>query len=413
MTTINNYNLRIVELIEKEFDDNSIARNIYNEYGIRLSATIIKSKRDKKFIRTVKVTISEEIKNYTDSIIEALQEENNTAKSSKEISSLISSKKGIRLTKSEVNKLIFRYLKNKINYDNKNYVYTLKEPIAELDFEEKKDINLNLLIGKTENCEVAEICQNIFKEKYLNIKTGNEKMDYLIKSIVKDNAITKCEEIFLKQKAQEMGLHNDIIDQAKKSLYSNNPYLDNLIHIIYDDGIVTTEELNFLKEKSNEHNFSKTFVNQRFWTTGISVYLFHLLKISNFDKIVILIFLCEKLKFPKISQEMWLFSKFNIFSGESLPIIINNTLEEVKNDLGDFITNKYGVDGELIIKEAFCDLKLSNYSKDNIESEISENKLRESSLLKILDQEKLRLGTPDANLLVENVKFRIENNLWD
>ena len=33
--------------------------------------------------------------------------------------------------------------------------------------------------------------------------------------------------------------------------------------------------------------------------------------------------------------------------------------------------------------------------------------------MKLLNQERLRIGSPDVNLLVENINYRIENNLWD
>src|SRR5690606_37831630 len=105
--------------------------------------------------------------------------------SSKEISYLLSKEKSLRLTKSETSKLIFKHLKKRIDYDNKNYVYSLKTQEPELIFDQKSDLDSNLKINTVDPDYIIDIVQKIFKEKYIDIKTGNKKMDYLIKSIVK------------------------------------------------------------------------------------------------------------------------------------------------------------------------------------------------------------------------------------
>ena len=43
----------------------------------------------------------------------------------------------------------------------------------------------------------------------------------------------------------------------------------------------------------------------------------------------------------------------------------------------------------------------------------NERKIDINNLLKIIAEEKYRIGKTDANLLAENITFRLKNNLWD
>ena len=93
--------------------------------------------------------------------------------------------------------------------------------------------SMNMIVRQSKE-EIKSLVQDTLNQnKLIEISTGNDKIDYLIKSVVKDNLITEAEELFLKNKAKEFSFEDDIIDKAKQLLEQNNPYLDNIIHIIF------------------------------------------------------------------------------------------------------------------------------------------------------------------------------------
>lgn len=412
------YNLRLIELFREKISDSEISKIIYNEYGIKLSPLIIKTKRTPAYIHKVQQSQKQELSEKSAKIIETLKLDQEAPKSAREISELLKKNYSIRVTKKEVNQIIYRNLRNKTEYCRDTFRYTLKSKMPELDFFKPNESNpIEDILKSWGNDEVIPTVQKFFKEKFIIVKTGNEKLDYLIKSIVKDNAITECEETFLKQKARELGMATNLIDLAKKSLYSNNPYLDNLIHIIFEDGIITKEELQFLKEKSEEHNFSKSFVNKRFWTTGISVFWNHLRKIDGFERFILLFYIGQKLKSPLLNQDMWIFTNLNIFSNDSIEEIINTGNLKIEEVLETQIRNQFKIDFKeffsLAKKEIQLEKIISNTPQDHSNPKGKNNCLEYTELYKMLDREKRRIGSPDANLLVENIKFQIENDLWD
>jgi hypothetical protein len=239
-----------------------------------------------------------------------------------------------------VNQILYRKLRNKIDYCRDTYRYSLKSDTPELEFEEPNKSNLiDDILESWKTDEASSTFQHFFKEKYFKVNTGNEKLDYLIKTIVKDNTITECEEVFLKQKAKELGVEENLIDYARKSLHSNNPYLDNLMHIIFEDGLITNTELDFIKEKCIELNFTKTFVNKRFWVIGITFYTDYLRAIEGFDRLVSLFFLARKISFPKLNNDLWILTKLNIFQTKPISIIIENGLKEITNELLNYLQN--------------------------------------------------------------------------
>lgn len=411
------YNLRLFELFKEKLSDSEISKIIYDEYGIRLSATIIKRKRTATYFNKVQDVQKQELRNKAEKILNVLKLNRGIPQSAREISGTLKKEYALRLTKKEVNQILFGKLRNKIDYCRKTYRYTLKSNSPQLELEEPdRNKLLNDILESWKSEEVLSTFQIFFKEKYIRVKTGNDKLDYLIKSVVKDNIITKCEEKFLRQKAQELGVEQNLIDLAKKSLYSSNPYLDNLIHVIFEDGIITVEELQFLKEKSDEHNFSKSFVNRRFWTTGISVFYNHLRKIEGFDKFIVLFFLGYKLKSPFLNQEMWIFNNLNIFNADRIEEIIISANEKIEEEIINQIKKQFKVDPKLFLDSACRKIELE---KIKINGALNQNKklngvgLEYTRLFRMLDKEKRIIGSPDANLLVENIKFQIENQLWD
>ena len=403
-----NYNLRIFELDKKDISYREIIKIIYKEYRILLTKETLEKKLTPVQKETIKSYISDKESRNIKLVLSVL-ENNQYGISSGEISNILRNEFNTLLHKQEVNKLIYRKLTSDVYYCKNTYRYSLKKFNTEQ--KKKKENKFDELINDYSSENVQLVVSNFFKNKLIEISTGNDKIDYLIKSVVKDNLITEAEELFLKNKAKEFSFEDDIIDKAKQLLEQNNPYLDNIIHIIFDDGIVSNEELLFLNEKTTENDFTKEFVNNRFWVIAFSEYRYHLLKLKGFDNIFKLIFIYLELNLNTRLNDDKLIEYLNIFSNYSIEDVVNQAEKDILAFISELLRNSEKIKNiNYFLNEAYDKIVLSNTESFNV------NKSDETlltRLIKILNQEKIRLGSPDVNLLVENVKYRIENELWD
>lgn len=403
-----NYNLRIFELDKKDISYREIIKIIYKEYRILLTKETLEKKLTPVQKETIKSYISDKESRNIKLVLSVL-ENNQYGISSGEISNILRNEFNTLLHKQEVNKLIYRKLTSDVYYCKNTYRYSLKKFNTEQ--KKKKENKFDELINDYSSENVQLVVSNFFKNKLIEISTGNDKIDYLIKSVVKDNLITEAEELFLKNKAKEFSFEDDIIDKAKQLLEQNNPYLDNIIHIIFDDGIVSNEELLFLNEKTTENDFTKEFVNNRFWVIAFSEYRYHLLKLKGFDNIFKLIFIYLELNLNTRLNDDKLIEYLNIFSNYSIKDVVNQAEKDILAFISELLRNSEKIKNiNYFLNEAYDKIVLSNTESFNV------NKSDETlftRLIKILNQEKIRLGSPDVNLLVENVKYRIENELWD
>ena len=403
-----NYNLRIFELDEKDVSYREIIKIIYKEYRILLTQETLQKKLSLEQKETIKSYISDkESKNMK--LVLSVLENNQHGITSREISNILRNEFNTLLNKQEVNKLIYRKLTGDVYYCKNTYRYSLKKFNTEQ--KKKKENKFDELINDYSSENVQLVVANFFKNKLIEISTGNDKIDYLIKSVVKDNLITEAEELFLKNKAKEYSFEDDIIDKAKQLLEQNNPYLDNIVHIIFDDGIVSNEELLFLNEKTTENNFTKEFVNNRFWVIAFSEYRYHLLKLKGFDNIFKLIFIYLELNLNTRLNDDKLIEYLNIFSNYSIEDVVNQAEKDILAFISELIRNNKKIKNiNYFLNEAYTKIVLSNTESFNLNN--SDETLL-TRLIKILNQEKMRLGSLDADLIVENVKYRIENELWD
>lgn len=403
-----NYNLRIFELDNKNVSFREIIKIIYDEYSIRLTKEALQKKLSPGQKETIKSYISDkETKNMK--LVLSVLENNQHGITSREISNILRNEFNTLLNKQEVNKLIYRKLTSDVYYCKNTYRYSLKKFNTEQ--KNKKENKFDELINDYSSENVQLVVSNFFKNKLIKISTGNDKIDYLIKSVVKDNLITEAEELFLKNKAKEYSFEDDIIDKAKQLLEQNNPYLDNIIHIIFDDGIVSNEELLFLNEKTTENNFTKEFVNNRFWVIAFSEYRYHLLKLKDFDNIFKLIFIYLELNLNTRLNDDKLIEYLNIFSNYSIEDVVNQAEKDILAFISELLRNSEKIKNiNYFLNEAYNKIVLSNTESFNLNN--SDETLL-TRLIKILNQEKMRLGSLDADLIVENVKYRIENELWD
>lgn len=403
-----NYNLRIFELDKKDVSYREIIKIIYKEYRILLTQETLQKKLSPEQKETIKSYISDkESKNMK--LVLSVLENNQHGITSREISNILRNKFNTLLNKQEVNKLIYRKLTGDVYYCKNTYRYSLKKFNTEQ--KNKKENKFDELINDYSSENVQLVVSNFFKNKLIEITTGNDKIDYLIKSVVKDNLITEAEELFLKNKAKEFSFEDDIIDKAKQLLEQNNPYLDNIIHIIFDDGIVSNEELSFLNEKTTENDFTQEFVNNRFWVIAFSEYRYHLLKLKGFDNIFKLIFIYLELNLNTRLNDDKLIEYLNIFSNYSIEDVVNQAEKDILAFISELLRNSEKIKNiNYFLNEAYIKIVLNNTESFNLNN--SDETLL-TRLIKILNQEKMRLGSLDADLIVENVKYRIENELWD
>lgn len=324
---------------------------------------------------------------------------------------------GYRMSRFVVRDILWKRMEGEFEYDEYNYTYLLKKKQSNKPKDEssnnkkldKENVYQNIInkLKNKEGHETVSDFRNIIKSSFLGVNTGNKKFDELIKLVVKDNKITSAEESFLKEKTYELGLPFDLINKAKEHINSNNPYLDNIIHLIFEDGIVSEKELIFLKEKEKENNFSNSFVNQRFWQVGICFYLKELMKHNQFIKLIELWEVGTTLDFELFKSDTWLIHNLDLHNNNDIKTIIENGQKKIRTKLLDFLTIKFKfVDNEL---DNFCKILNLEYKYNEEENDDNNDK----KIMKILEQEKIRIGCPEVNLLVENVKYRIENNLWD
>ena len=231
----------------------------------------------------------------------------------------------------------------------------------------------------------------------------------MVNSIVRDNTITETEESFLKGKIKELGFSPELLEKAKASLHHNNPYLDNIIHLVFEDEIVTSEELEFLHEKISENDFAIEYFNVRFWQIAICHYLHALLKIEDFRTIVKLWGLCRTLKLEnEILNETFLFNCITISPSTNFEVIISKGKAKLIDSFCD--TNE--VERETL--ETFLSsFRITGTVSDEKGTNVKDSKNVLLAVTRIMNEEKRRLGSPEAHLLVENVIFRIENELWD
>ncbi|NJW54160.1 hypothetical protein [Salinimicrobium oceani] len=403
--------MRVAELIDCGFSDGDIAKKIYEEYSLNISTIILKGKRSGHFLKKVNERRDEDLKEKLLSITEALKK-SSAPLSASEISSYILSHNRKNISKKEINQLIHNKLRQDIDYNRENFKYSLKKNLFDPPFSLQQEAEPHSKIWRKEPKLIVADFHRLFQERHIEVRTGNEKIDSLVKAVVKDNFITECEEEFLKQKTRELDLSFDLIEKAKKSLNSNNPYLDNILNVIFEDGKVTKQELDFLKEKTKENQFSKSFVNRRFLVRGIALHLQELLKLTDLRKFIKLWHIGSTLNSALYTSDLWLFTRINIFKFSTLEESLHDAIVRTEDELIPVIEKTLKLQGRDFVKKTYERIELREGSLFHEKEQNNSLTLDIKRIIEILDDEKIKIGTPDAHLLVENIKFRIENKLW-
>ena len=409
------FKTRVQKLYNLGLKNNEIRQKISQEYGIRLTlAQIEKIYETSSFERLNQDT---DRSRHLLKVIEEIIKGSTSPIKARTISAKIRSIHGELVTKRDVNKIINNQLRDKVVYNTYLFTYRWKNKDKTINTPSTPDGivrgRIESLIGGFDKFDFNEELRVLFKKNLIKVSTGFDKIDYLIKLVVKDNIITECEEAFLKSKAKELGYSEKIISEAKRSLEQNNPYLDNLIHVIFDDGLITPEELIFLKDKAAENLFTESFVNERFWTIGLAEYIHHLTKYKPLDEVITLAFFSFKLRttddaFNKLHQEL------DIFSSTDLSIVASNYIAKLKIKFNNELEKVFGFQHNYAayILRNFT-LTTKEKSKEITEDTADKPNINLEKFMKLLNQERLRIGSPDVNLLVENINYKIENDLWD
>uniref|UniRef100_UPI00404A2838 hypothetical protein n=1 Tax=Flavobacterium sp. TaxID=239 RepID=UPI00404A2838 len=327
------HNLRISELIENGFSDSEIVHLIKKEHRIHCSVDQIKSKRAGNFIESTKSDIETQTNIEIEKIQHIFQLDNCRPKSRKEIRKIYFDIYGLKLSDDEFTRIVWGELKSKFTHCRTTWSYQWNEkPTVQND---KINIELELIKGELSDFNPFETLNNQARKNFIKVNSGNKRIDELIKTVVKDNKITECEEEFLKQKTAELGLPISVLEEAKRSLHENNPYLDNLLHLVFEDGIVTNQELLFLKEKVIENKYNPVFFNVRFWQIGLLHYMDYLLKYEPFVNIVKFWGVNYKLKIDSNLGDKFYYNSLNIFESTNFKDLLVNGEIMIKNRLNN------------------------------------------------------------------------------
>ena len=164
-----------------------------------------------------------------------------------------------------------------------------------------------------------------------------------------------------------------------------------------------------MREKTLEETFSLYYSSRRFWVIGFSEYLPHLAKNDVLLEIILLLFILIKLDhFDDL--EVKIFDCLDIFKFDNYQRSIEYAKEELKKLVIEDLNLNYNIQARKIESLlSSLDNTLKDAEIDSLENEISSQDI----FFKLLDQERYRIGTPDADLLVENVKFKLNNKLYN
>jgi hypothetical protein len=399
------HNIRIAELIQNGFTDIEIVNLIKKEHSINYSIDQIKDKRGVEFLTKTKNEIDRQTNIEITRIENIFQMDNCRPKSGKEIKEIYFNRHGMKLSKEDFNRIVWLFLKSKFTHCRSTWTYQWNE--APSDHEDTINIELENLKSKLSNFNPFETLKNEARKNFIKVNSGNKKIDELIKTVVKDNIITEYEEEFLKQKTAELGLPISILEEAKRSLHENNPYLDNLIHLVFEDGIVTNQELLFLKEKVTENKYNPIYFNSRFWQIGLMHYMDYLLKYEPFLNIVKLWGINYKIQIDLNIDNKFYHDSLNIFEATNFKDLLIKGELLIKNRLNNSLKTNHST---FRIEETLEIIKTPILINNEKYIETQPLNTHINLLRTIINEEKRRIGSPQANLLAENILFRIQQN---
>lgn len=261
------------------------------------------------------------------------------------------------------------------------------------------------------NQDFNELMEYKIKKLLYKVNIDHPELEKLIIEIVKDNVLTKNEIKFLETKLIQFGYDLSILEDVKNIIDSSNPAIDHLIHLVLDSDEIKLPMIEFLKEKIEENQLDVSDVNKRFW----QILFLHHRKIFFGKSIIEINFvIANEFNLTFLENKILNFEHFDIFNGEEFSEVIIKSLSNLSRETYLRLQNKKVIkcdfnefDNSLKkISEAY----FSNYDNFTDTNDSGGIALKEE-ILKIMNEEKFRIGTPDVELFVENVKFRLATQL--
>lgn len=261
------------------------------------------------------------------------------------------------------------------------------------------------------NQDFNELMEYKIKKLLYKVNIDHPELEKLIIEIVKDNVLTKNEIKFLETKLIQFGYDLSILEDVKNIIDSSNPAIDHLIHLVLDSDEIKLPMIEFLKEKIEENQLDVSDVNKRFW----QILFLHHRKIFFGKSIIEINFvIANEFNLTFLENKILNFEHFDIFNGEEFSEVIIKSLSNLSRETYLRLQNKKVIkcdfnefDNSLKkISEAY----FSNYDNSTDTNDSGGIALKEE-ILKIMNEEKFRIGTPDVELFVENVKFRLATQL--
>ena len=267
----------------------------------------------------------------------------------------------------------------------------------------KKEPQLDDLIPRF--AEFISELKSQAENSIIQSKSGFPLLDNAMMHAVRDNIISENELRFLKNLASRVGYNGNLEELIQRNLHAQNPYLDSLIHGAFHDGIIEDYEIHTIAEQGESIGFDEMWLTQRFWSIALTDYFSDLIKISSFDRFLKFT-LIRKCRGQNITPIKELTTAVRLRTESSFTADIDSLSRSTQLQIGSDLN---GAESELLAHDSseliFTSQPLASISEDN---NTDEDNLSIEKMIKIMHEEKDKLGDPIANLLVENILFQID-----
>lgn len=315
---------------------------------------------------------------------------------SREISKALMKKHGVTRSKRDVFRMLFN--QKEFSYSPINFKWTTVKKNNDAGTPNVAEL---LRMFDQFVTKLRSQAESMFVES----KSGFTILDNAVVHVVRDNFVSENELRFLKNLSLKVGFSGDLEELVNKNLHSHNPYLDSLIHGAFHDGIIEDFEIHTIAEQALSIGFDMSFLTQRFWCIALSDYFDDLARIPSFQMFLKLSFLENRSGDPLPSLNILL---------SHAQLTVESRFEESLGLLID-VVKKTAPSSFTLSEKEFMSFELKQTSKSDDNDSQSAKNHEESDgqqpllrILKIMNEEREKLGDPIANLLVENILFQID-----
>lgn len=252
-----------------------------------------------------------------------------------------------------------------------------------------------------------------FSKGINGVSCGDERLDSLIRTALKNGELTPIERDFILQKAIEFECDSERVLETVAAMHERNPVFEDVVRAIFSDGYVTNEEIAFLKAKAGELSISEFEANRWWWGIGLDEYENLWRQGGAFSGFVVVLSI-----WIVIDKRGWTNGKdfnidvlFDIYGGDSIQEIFNQAYFSLSEK---FMDNDFKQDDlDKLFDEIYSSLppRPSDPEEPKGQPEIGEKHIPLDFLMRLLKEEKRRIGSSDVSLLVENIIYALENEL--